>query len=171
MKANSNFLVTYILLIICQVVMSNFTNLGPYIMLTILPAAVLCTPTSIGTAGCMFMAFISGLAVDWLSEGLLGINAASLVVVAGLREWIIKIIFGDEIITRGNSISIKRNGLEKVAFALVSITAVFLIVYILLDGAGTNPFWFGLAKFTISLILNSLLGLLVTKVLTTEERK
>ena len=85
MKTSQNFGLLYVLLIICQVVMCNYTDLGPYIMLTMLPAMVLCIPTGISTAVCMVIAFASGLTVDWLSEGLLGLNAAALTAVALVR--------------------------------------------------------------------------------------
>ena len=94
MRANQNFRILYILLLICQIVLCNFSPLGPYIMLSLLPAMILCVPLTVGTAACMFIAFASGLTVDWLSEGLIGINAASLVPVAHARKGIIRIFFG-----------------------------------------------------------------------------
>ena len=77
-----NFGILYVLLIICQVLMSTYTQLGPYIMLSMLPAMVLCIPTGVRTTTCMLIAFASGLAVDWLSEGFIGLNIAALLPVA-----------------------------------------------------------------------------------------
>jgi rod shape-determining protein MreD len=111
MKTSQNFGLLYFLLIICQVIMSNFTNLGPYVMLSMLPAMILCIPTSISTAVCMIVAFASGLAVDWLSEGLLGLNAAAAVLVAILRKGLIRFFLGEDIITRNDSFSIRKNGM------------------------------------------------------------
>ena len=72
MKMNQHFGILYILLLICQIILCNYSPLGPYIMLSILPAMILCVPLKIGVIGCMLIAFGSGLAVDWLSEGLIG---------------------------------------------------------------------------------------------------
>ncbi len=171
MKTSQNFGLMYFLLIICQIITSNFTNLGPYVMLSMLPAMILCIPTGISTAVCMIAAFASGLAVDWLSEGLLGLNAAAAVIVAILRKGLIRLFLGEDIITRNDSFSIRKNGLGKVSSALVVATAAFLATYIFLDGAGTRPFWFCAARFGVSLVCNWLLGLIIVNILSPDDRK
>ena len=171
MKTSQNFGLLYVLLIICQVVMCNYTDLGPYIMLTMLPAMVLCIPTGISTAVCMIIAFASGLTVDWLSEGLLGLNAAALTAVALVRKGLIRIFMGEDIINRNDSFSIRKNGIGKVSLALLTSTTVFLALHIFLDGAGTRPLWFCMARFGVSLLCNWLLGIIVINILTPDDRK
>ena len=171
MKNGNNFKLLYCLLLICQIVLCNFSPLGPYITLSLLPAMIFCMPMSVSTAGCMLIAFGSGLAVDWLSEGLIGINAASLVPVALARKSIVRIFFGEDLITRGDSFSVNKYGTAKVSAALMSSIAVFLLFYVILDGAGTRPMWFNLAYFGASLFCNWLLALLVTHLLTPDDRK
>lgn len=171
MKTSQNFGLLYVLLIICQVVMCNYTDLGPYIMLTMLPAMVLCIPTGISTAVCMVIAFASGLTVDWLSEGLLGLNAAALTAVALVRKGLIRIFMGEDIINRNDSFSIRKNGIGKVSLALLTSTTVFLALHIFLDGAGTRPLWFCMARFGVSLLCNWLLGIIVINILTPDDRK
>ena len=141
MKTTQNFGLMYFLVLICQITLCNYANLGPYITLTLLPAMILCIPTGVSTTMCMLIAFASGFATDWLAEGLLGLNVAALLPVALLRKGTIRIFLGEDIITRNDSFSIRRNGLGKVSSALLSMTAVFLAAYIFLDGAGTRPFW------------------------------
>lgn len=171
MKTTQNFGPLFALMLICQIILSNFSNLGPFVMLTILPAMILCIPTTVSTITCMLAAFACGLATDWLSEGLLGLNAAALVPVALSRKLFIRIFLGEDLIARKESFSIRKNGLAKVTFALLASTMLFLAIYIFLDGAGTRPFWFCLTKFGISLACNWLLGILVIRTLTTEDRK
>ena len=171
MKMNQHFGILYVLLLICQIILCNYSPLGPYIMLSILPAMILCIPLKISTVWCMFIAFGSGLAVDWLSEGLIGINAASLVPVALARKSIVKMFFGEDLITRGDSFSFNKFGTAKVSAALMSAIAIFLLFYVMLDGAGTRPMWFNLAYFGASLVCNWLLALLVTHLLTPDDRK
>ena len=171
MKSGQNFGILYILLVICQVIMSTYTHLGPYIMLSMLPVMVLCIPTGIKTSVCMLMAFGSGLAVDWLSEGLIGLNIAALLPVALLRKGIIRIFLGEDIINRNDTFSIRKNGLGKVSLALFTSLIIFLATHIFLDGAGTRPLWFSLTRFGISLACNYLLGILVIHILTPDDRK
>lgn len=171
MKTGNNFGLLYCLMLLCQIIICNFSPLGPYITLTMLPAMIFCMPLSISTIGCMLIAFGSGLAVDWLSEGLIGINAASLVPVALARKGIVKIFFGEDLITRGDSFSFNKFGTAKVSAALMTAISIFLLFYIVLDGAGTRPMWFNLVYFGASLLCNWLLALLVTHLLTPDDRK
>ena len=171
MRMNQHFGILYILLLICQIVLCNYSPLGPYIMLSILPSMVLCIPLKISTIGCMLIAFGSGLAVDWLSEGLIGINAASLVPVALARKTIIRVFFGEDLITRSDSFSFNKYGIAKVSAAILTSIAVFLGIYIMLDGAGTRPLWFNAVYFGASLISNWLICLIVANLLTPDDRK
>lgn len=171
MRTGQNFTILYILLLICQVVICNYANLGPYVMLSALPAMVICIPLSYSTPVCMLAAFASGLAVDWLSEGLIGINAAALVPVALFRKTFIRIFLGEDIINRKDSFSFRRNGAGKISITMAAAMTVFLIIYIFLDGAGTRPFWFCAARFGASLAVNMPITLLVTDILTPDDRK
>lgn len=103
MKASQNFGLIYVLLVICQMIMCNFAHFGPYVLLSMLPAMILCIPTGISTITCMLIAFASGFTVDLLSEGLLGLNTAALLPVAALRKGIIRIFLGEDIINRNDS--------------------------------------------------------------------
>ena len=171
MRTGQNFKLLYFLLVICQIVLCNYAYLGPYIMLSILPAMVMCIPLSVGTAGCMLIAFITGLSVDWLSEGLIGINAAALLPVALARQTFIRIFLGEDIINRKDSFSIRKNGIGKVSIAMAAAYMLFLGIYIFLDGAGTRPFWFCAARFGVSLIVNMSLAFLTANILTPDDRK
>ena len=171
MKVNQNFGVLYVLLVLAQIIMCNYTSLGPYVMLSMLPAMALCIPTKIRTHTCMLIAFASGLAVDWLSEGLLGLNAAALLPAALARKGLIRIFLGEDIINRNDSFSIRRNGISKVSFALTCSIVIFLAVHIFLDGAGTRSFSFCMTRFGVSFVLNWILGLLIVNILTPDDRK
>lgn len=171
MRTNQNFGILYILMLICQIVICNFSPVGPYIVLTTLPAMVLCIPLTVSIAGCMVIAFISGLAVDWLAEGLIGLNAASLLPVALARNGIIRLFFGEDLINRSDSFSFNKYGTAKISAALLTSLTIFLAFYIILDGAGTRPALVNLSYFGASLVCNWILSLLVTKILTPDDRK
>ena len=171
MRTGQNFGLLYCMMLICQIVLSTYSPIGPYITLTVLPAMILCIPTSVSTLACMFIAFASGLCVDWLSEGLIGINAAAIVPVALARRSIVKIFFGEDLITRKDSFSFNKYGTAKVSAAITTSIAIFLAMYIMLDGAGTRPLWFNTVSFLASLLCNWLLGLIVTHTLTPDDRK
>ena len=119
----------------------------------------------------MFIAFATGLSVDWLSEGLIGLNASSLVPVALMRKPLIRFFLGEDLIVRSDSFSIRKNGLGKISLILGVSLIIFLGIYIFLDGAGTRPFWFNLTRFWVSFACNMVLALIVTNILTVDDRK
>lgn len=171
MRTGQNFGILYCLMLICQVLLCNYFQFTPYIMLTVLPAMILCVPLTISTVGCMLIAFFSGLTVDWLAEGIIGLNAASLVPVAILRKPFIRIFFGEDLITRRDSFSMRKYGLAKVSAALLSSMLVFLAIYITLDGAGTRSLVFNLIRGGSTLLCSYILGLAVVNTLTPDDRK
>lgn len=171
MKVNGNFRTLYILLLICQIILCNYSNLGPYITLSMLPTMVLCIPLSVSTPLCMLTAFVSGLSVDWLSEGIIGLNASAIIPVALLRKPLVSMFIGEDLIVRNENFSIRKNGFTKIFFTLLSATAVFTAIYVFLDGAGTRPFWFLISRFGASFACNMVPALIVTNVLTGEDKK
>jgi len=162
---------TYALLLIIQMVICNYFHLSPYLMLSILPVMVLCIPIRVSTTAALFIAFGTGFLVDLLSEGLLGINTLALVPVAFARKGIIQLVFGEEVFARNEDFSIKKSGLGKVSIALIIAQALFLLVYILADGAGTRPFSFNLLRFVLSLAAGYGVSILLVDTLTPDSRK
>ena len=171
MKVSQHFGILYCLLLIGQIVLCNYAALGPYIMLTMLPAMIMCIPTTVSTTACMLMAFASGLAVDWLSEGLIGLNAAAAVPVALIRNGAIRIFLGEDLITRGDRFSVRKNGLFKIAVTMFTALIIYLGIYVFLDGAGVRPTWFNLTRLGLSVVCCLPLSLIVTNILSPDDRK
>lgn len=171
MKAAQNFNILYILLVVCQIVLCNYSPLGPYITLSMLPAMILCLPLKNSNIMCMLIAFASALTVDWMSEGVLGLNVAALLPVALTRKTVIRIFLGEDLINRSEMFTFRKNGAVKISAAILTLYAIYLGIYIFLDGAGTRPLWFDLTRFGASLATNWLLALLITGILTPDDRK
>lgn len=165
-----SFWIPYALLLIAQLMLSNFFHVTPYIMLSILPVMVLCIPIRINTFWTMLIAFATGLAVDWLSEGLLGLNALALVPVAYSRNLIIRMVFGEGLFARQEDFTVNSSGLAPVSLAVAIAHILFLLVYIWADGAGMRPFLFNLYRFLASLGAGLLLSLLTLNVLASDTR-
>ncbi len=167
----SGFWAAYALLLVLQLLLSNYFLFTPYIMLTILPVMVLCIPIRVGTVGAMLIAAASGFVVDLLAEGVLGLNAIALIPVAYARNSIIRLIFGGELFARQEDFSVRRSGFAKVSLAVLLAQMLFLLVYVWVDAAGTRPLWFLAARFGASLGAGFLLSLLTLEVLAPDPRK
>lgn len=168
---SSQFWAVYLLLLLAQLLLSNYVNLTPYLMLSILPVMVLCIPIRVGTSAAMLIAFATGLVVDLLSEGLLGLNALALVPVAYLRNPVLRLIFGEELFSRGEDFSPRRHGAVKSGMALLFVQAIFIFIYVWADGAATRPFWFDAARFVLSLLASMALSLACLSSLAPDTRK
>ena len=170
MKTNQNFTVTYILLAVAQMVICNYFKVSPYVYVTILPAMILALPLKIGTIGSMAVAFVTGLVVDFLAEGIIGLNALALVPVALVRLPLLQMVMGDEDSGKENPFGARSASFGRILLAVTIAYAIFTAVYVIADGAGVRPLWFNAARFGASLICDSLLALLVIHVLTPNAR-
>ena len=167
----NRFVLTYVLLVIAQMLLCNYFHFTPYIMLTILPIMVFCIPTRVSVFWTLIIAFVTGLAVDYFAEGIIGLNAAALLPVAILRRTLIEAIFGPEPFEQEENITVKKYGLAKVSLAIFIITAIFLLIYNIADCAGTRPFMFILAKVCLSLLASYILSLLAINLLSYDDRR
>ena len=167
---NPKFAIRFLLLAVAQVLLWNYCNFTQYLTPVFLPVLILCLPVRRGTVFAMLLAFATGFAVDFLASGMLGLTSLALVPVALTRHGVIRLVCGEEVFARGENISIKRQGLPKMTLAILMETALFLVIYIWADGAGTRPLWFNLVKLASSLLTGVLLSLLAANILDYESR-
>ena len=165
------FFVYYVLLTAIQVLLGNYFTFSPYLMVTLLPVMVLCIPTKYHTVWALLIAFATGMVVDLLSEGILGINTFALVPVALVRRSVCQAIFGDELITRQDDFSIRKYGIGKVFFAIIIVHSLFLVLYLWADAAGARTFSFNALRFACSLAAGLLLSVFVAEILTPDDRR
>ena len=165
-----SFLLVYIILMAVQMLLSDFVRISPYVTLTILPVMVLCIPVRTSPSLTMIIAFLTGLAVDFFSDGVLGLNSLALVPVAALRNPVIRLVMGNEILEKKEAFSVAKSGFGKISTAILMVQAVFLVIYILADGAGTRTIVFNALRFSLSLIAGYLLSLFVIGILSPDDR-
>lgn len=166
-----HFFLYYILLLAIQLLICEWFNFSAYVTLSILPVMVLCIPTKHNTLSSMFIAFASGLAIDFLAEGVMGMNALALVPVATVRLVIIGIIFGNEPILRQSGFSVRKNGFGKVLFTVVLVQSLYLAIYLFADGALLRPVLFNVERFLASLVAGVFFSMFIVNLLTSKDRR
>lgn len=162
---DGRFFLLFFLLLVAQILVSNFLNFSQYLFINILPALILCVPIRIKTHWLLIIAFITAFLADFFAGGMLGLTGVALLPVAFLRNGIIRLVFGDEVFSRQEDLSMARQGTLKASLAILLMLTVFLVIYIWVDAAGTRTFWFLTLKFFLSLIASYLVSLLVTETL------
>ncbi|MDO5442143.1 MAG: hypothetical protein Q4G10_00570 [Bacteroidia bacterium] len=167
----TGYFISYIIMLFLQICICNFFRLSPYVVLSILPVMILLIPTGKDTTFALIVAFLTGLSVDLLGDGLLGLNILALVPVAFARKGIIRLVFGEEIFTRKENITVNKQGFWKISVALIMAQSLFLAIYVWADGAGTRPLWFSFVRFGASLLAGFLISLFVADILTRENSR
>ena len=131
-RTDTKFVATWIFLVLVQIVICDCMFLGPLVTVTLLPVLVIFLPLYARTETTMLIAFVAGFAVDWLSDGVLGLNMASLVPVALLQKPLVRLFIGEDTVVRTEALSAKKSGTTRL-FALSAIaTAIFLLLYVAL---------------------------------------
>ena len=160
--------VKFLLLFASQLLLWNYFDFSQYVFIVILPAMLLSLPIGMGRLRLMVLAFGLGLAADFLVNGQLGLTSLALVPVAAVRRWVIQLVFGNELIARGEELSFRRQRLAKFIVAILMLTAVFLLVYLWVDSAGMYSLGFLGIKFFASLLLSTGISLAVAYLLLEE---
>ena len=153
--------IKYILLFLAQVAVWNYFNFTQYLWLVYLPALILCLPLEYGTVRAMVVAFLSGLAADFLVTGQLGLTSLALVPVALMRQSVVRLAFGSELFARGEDLSFHRQGWQKFLLCIVILTSIYLVIHIWVDGAGMYSLAFCAIKFGISLLVSSAVSMAI----------
>lgn len=166
-----NYIMMFLLIVGVQLLICNYLHISTFLTLSILPCAILLMPTRYSPVVAMLLAFVSGLAVDTLAEGVTGLNALALVPVAGARRWICGFIFGKELTSTGEDVSMMKYGMGKMALAIFIAQFIFLAIYIWVDGAEARPFMFNALRFSVSLVAGTLISLIIANLLDPNERK
>ena len=109
----------FVLLMLFQLLVLNNVYLGGYVMPMLYVLFILMLPTNTGSIPMLLIAFGTGLVVD-IMAGMLGFHTLACTVVAMLR-----ILFADRILTRGEPVEIKRP-------SIYSVTPQYFIFYLLL---------------------------------------
>ena len=153
--------IKFILLFLAQVAVWNYFNFTPYLFVVFLPALILCLPLGYGTVRTMLIAFLAGLAADFLVSGQLGMTSFALVPVALMRQSVVRLAFGSELFARGEELSFHRQGWQKFLLCTAILTAIYLLVHIWVDSAGMYSLGFCAIKFGISLPVSSALSMAI----------
>jgi len=161
----SAFIVRFVILLLVQVILAKFVQIGPFLYLTILPSMILCINSTRKPWTVMLVAFASGIIIDGLADGVMGLNAAAAVLSGATQRPFLRYFLGEEIVERGYSLSFRRYGYEKIIIMILASTLLFMMLYVIVDCAGTRGFFFCLGKIFISTISSTLVQLCVVSVL------
>lgn len=148
------FILVWLVLMVAQIILCNFFGLSRYVLISVLPIMILMLPFRMGSIVAMLIAFACGLTVDFFSTGMLGITPLALVPVALSRKALINIVFGEDQISH-DELSFALFGAPKMIMAILLSCALFFLIYIWVDSAGTVGFWPAAGRFLLSVVVST----------------
>ncbi len=166
-----SYLWSFLLVLGVQMLICNYFHISAFITLSILPCAIMLLPTRYSPVETMLIAFISGLAVDFIADGVIGLNALALVPVAASRRGVFRLVFGSELLASEEDVSMMKYGISKMTIALFIVQSIFMAIYICADGAGARPMLFNLARFAASTTVGTAISLVIANILDPNDRK
>lgn len=165
-----SFHILFIILLILQVLLMQFFTFSRFVMINFLPVMILCIPIDKGNIFAMIVAFVTGLVVDFIGDGMLGLTSLALVPTALSRLFILRIVFGSEIIARGDNISVRKQGVPKMLLASFITCSLFNIIYISIDAAGTMAPWLLIIRLLCTSVASTLVSFFVADLLTSDNK-
>lgn len=162
MRSTWKYIIISILLILAQGALDNYVNLSIYLNITLFVFPLLMLPVRTGTVPAMLAAFIIGLVVDILGNGIPGLTAAALTAAALLRKTILGFIVPKD--SKEDKSTVEDLGLGRFAVYSALMCLIFLSVYVFLYSAGFKPFWRCLLRLCTSLAANTALMTLLFSV-------
>jgi rod shape-determining protein MreD len=148
-----------VLLALVQLLVLNNVYLGGYVMPMLYVLFILMLPTSTGRIPMLLIAFGTGLLMD-IMAGALGFHALACTVVAMMR-----ILFADRILTRGENVAIANPGIYSVTpqyfiSYLMLMLGIFYLLFYLLEIFSFRGFGGVLLATVCSTLVTTLLAVL-----------
>ena len=168
---NNRFIAAYIVVLILQLILTRYCQMGSVVYICLLPALMLSLPTTWRTSVSLVLAFVSGFLVDALADGPLGLNTIAILPCALLQKPIIKFFIDDILVERGYAFSFRQYGYVKIGVALIVEEFMFFIVYVVFDCAGVVSFGSCFVKVLVSTLVSLVFGMVATGVLSPRERR
>lgn len=161
MKQGVSNTILFVSFLIAQLLISNFIDFGPMLFLVIYPLFILTLPVSFSPVTVILWAFGMGLGTDLLYNGMAGLNSASLVMMAFLREPVLSLI-----IRKGELESEIRPGMAEMGFRRFLLYAGILmaihhISVVFIESFSLTYFIGNLPRLLLSFSANMLLLILL----------
>ena len=154
-------IIIYAVVILLQVILNNYVNLGPMIYICLIPLLVIYLPLDQKNYISLIIAFGMGLVIDILSDGVLGLNAGAATLVALVYKPLFYPIFQKNNYSKKYILPIRESGLWQHALYLLIILASYFLFYIAFDGLAKTTLLVSLIRYLVNVLVNLALALVI----------
>lgn len=154
MNAAVKYCILCVILLVMQILMTEFINIFPFLLLTVFPIFIATLPININYTLLLFIAAGYGLSVDIFTEGVVGINAAALTAMAVALKPVTFLIVPKNLLDNVHYVMSKEVSFVRLVFINMILCFVYLTVYLLLDSIGHGMFLYNLFRFGINFVID-----------------
>ena len=154
-------IIIYAVVILLQVILNNYVNLGPMIYICLLPLLVIYLPLDQKNYISLIIAFGMGLVIDILSDGVLGLNAGAATLVALVYKPLFYPIFQKNNYSKKYILPIRESGIWQHTLYLLIILAIYFLFYIAFDGLAKTTLLVSLIRYLVNVLVNLALALVI----------
>jgi rod shape-determining protein MreD len=154
-------IIIYAVVILIQVIMNNYVNLGPMVYICLVPLLVIYLPLDQKNYLTLFIAFGLGLLIDILSDGVLGLNAGAATLVALVYKPLFYPIFQKNNYSKKYILPIRESGLWHHVLYLLIILAIYFLFYIAFDGLAKTTLLVSLIRYLVNILVNLAIALAI----------
>lgn len=154
-----------VFLILIQILISGYVNIWPMLYIAVFPFVIIILPLQVNRYIQLLMAMLLGLAVDFTSDGIPGLNGAAITALAFFKEPILRVLLNKSTIDNLSGITEYSLGFSKFAIYVALLYTAFFIFYMGLDSLGYYSFGFTLLRLVINVVVNTTITILFGKAL------
>lgn len=150
-----------VILLVMQILMTEFINIFPFLLLSVFPVFIATLPVNINYTLLMFIAAGYGLTVDIFTEGVVGINAAALTAMAVTLKPVILLTVPKNLLDNVYYVMSKEVSFARLVIVNMLLCFVYLTVYLLLDSIGHGMFLYNLFRFGVNFTIDVIFWVLL----------
>ena len=154
-------IIVYAVVILLQVILDNYVNLGPMIYVCLIPLLIVYLPLDQKPYISLIIAFGLGLLIDILADGVLGLNAGAATLVALVYRPIFYPVFQKNNYSKKYIPPISESGIWHHVLYMTIILAIYFAFYIAFDGLAVSTLLSSLLRYFLNIAVNLALVLIV----------
>lgn len=151
-----------IIIILLQIICEHYLYFGQYIIISLLPIIILSLPIRTNSSVAMLIAFVIGLVTDILSNSIIGITPASMVILATCRNAFVHSLRENENVNKNSAPTVEIMGDKMFLTYIIVSYIVYISAYNFIEIAEiTNKTYFFL-RILISSVINIPIAFLIS---------
>lgn len=163
MMESLKYIYGFIVILVLQLLCSEFINLWPMLYIAVIPLMIILLPFSVSTYVLMICGFAMGLLTDALSDGVPGLNAACCTLLGACKNMITKPMRKYDVQTDQFDMDSGEFRKGKLILLLIICYLVFFIPYVLIDGAGVSGILYIVARIAVNVVVNVIIAYLLIR--------